>query len=195
MRAGCAPVRGPLPPRASSRGRATGRQHPDPHAGRGRQGDRVAPLQLALSDRAAGAHGRSAHLLAARTRARRLLVDQRAHPRARPPLRLRPMARGRLSRVGVVRRAALLPPDGDEHAWRVASAWRRRPAAGLGARIRQPDLFSLHRGGARGGLSADRRLQRRERRGLRLIRPQHQGRRALERGARLPRPRALPPQS
>ncbi len=79
------------------------------HAGRRRRPDQPeGRLQLGLLDRAGAASGQPQALVAARARARRLVVDQRHDLHPRPRARLRPVAADGPDRLGLRRRAALL---------------------------------------------------------------------------------------
>ena len=65
----------------------------DPHSDRLRQGDVRSRSELDVRDRARGPHERAQHQGAARARARRLELDQRAPVRSRPARGLRRLAR------------------------------------------------------------------------------------------------------
>ncbi len=131
----------------------------------------------------------------ARQGARRVELDERDALRARPPRRLRRLARRRgLRRLGLGRRAPVLPalraPRGRAVADpRLRRAAQRRPAP-LAAQAHRPD----DRRGPCEGLPARPRLQRRlaERRLPR--RDDDQERAPLERRRRLPQAGAGPPQ-
>ena len=79
--------------------------------------------------------GGRAHRRAARQDAGRLELDQRPHLQSRPAARLRRLGAARQSRLGLCRRAALLPPQRAAHRRRRR---RRRPSAAARATCRSP---------------------------------------------------------
>ena len=117
--------RGPSQPGRAHRGRAARQQLLDSSPHRLRPHDVGSQGQLEILYRTRAAYGRPADLLAARPRARRLELDQRADRHPRSAAGLRPLGRARQSRLVVARRAAVF------HQARAQRRSGRRPAARL----------------------------------------------------------------
>jgi hypothetical protein len=166
------------------------------HAGGALVPDREPPLRLGLRVRAGAVHERPADLPRARQAARGVVVDQRDDLPARQPLGLRALGGAARPRaLGLRTLPAVLQADGDlrRRGGRMA---RGRRAARRGARPRfEPALRRLLRRGAAGGLRVDGRRQRRAAGGVCAVRPQHQPRSAVERGAGIPPSGVRPAQS
>ena len=136
--------------RVPARGRRAGSEPADPRAARHRAARSAQDPQLGVQDHAAAGIEWPPRLPAARQDAGRLQLDQRDGLHARPPQRLRRMGGARQSRLVVRRRAAVLPPRGEQRAHR-----RRVPRAGRPAQRRRSALAQRLRGAvARGGGSA-----------------------------------------
>ena len=161
LRAGRAAERGSGGEGAAAGGRGQERLGAGAHARRrGRADQGQGREQLGLLDRGRAASQRSQAVVAARPGPGRQLCDQRHDLHPRPRARLRPVAAD--GPVGLVLRrgAALLQTLGDLPRRRLRLSRRRRAAARLGRRVRQPVLQGGDRGRPPGGPSGDQGLQR-----------------------------------
>ena len=180
---------------AAARGRRLGPALLDPSAGRLFQDHLRHPLLPPVRHRAGRGLGRPQHRLAARPRARRLVVDQRPDLHPRPARGLRRLGAARRRRLELSRRAPAL------QAPRALRGRRERiPRRGRrDRRVRPAQRSSLLRGLGRGRRAvrpaAQPGLQRREHVRRRRLPAQHPRRLALERGDGVPAPGARPPES
>ena len=133
--------------------------HPD--AGRALDPDEHEEVQLGLCERAGAESRRPPARLPARQGARRLVLDQRPRLCPRPSPRFRPLGGGGRARLGLSACAALFPARRGLARGRRPLSRRRRPARDAPRRAAQSALRRLHRGGAAGRLSRQRRSQRR----------------------------------
>ena len=172
-----------------ARGRAAGQrgQHPYPDGVREAVQD---PARLGLLDGARAVLRPPPDLPAARAHARRLLVDERDDLHPRQPRRLRRVGGRRRDRLGLRRRAAVLPARRGQRARRVRAPRRRRAAHGLREPLAQRDVAGVRRGREGRGSRREPGLQRPRAGRLRRL-PAHAARRAALLGRRgLPAPRA-----
>ena len=145
------------------------------------------PGELALQVRAQRMDRRPRHRRPARQDPGRLELDQRPHLQSRPAARLRRLGPARQPRLGLCRRAALLPPEraAGRRGRRDLPRPRRQPADHR-PRLARPALRGLHRGRRADGHPAQPRLQRHPAGGRELRAAHHPERPAQERRARLP---------
>ena len=129
--------------------------------------------------------------------ARRLEQHQRDDLPARQPARLRALERRpRDADLGLRALPPVLPPDGALPRRRAGRRVprRRRPARARTGTGHQPVVRRVLRGGAPGGLRADRRRERLPARRVRGVRPEHPPRPAALGGGRLPAPGHVTPE-
>ena len=197
--AGQPAVRRPADARAAAGGRRQGQLPLDPHPRRLPLPDGQPAHRLVLQDGRGAGPQRPQPRLSARQGAGRLLVHQRHDLHARPGARLRSVAADGQPRLGLGRRAALLP----EAPGPVGGGARRlrgpaRPRRGVAHRACAHPLGDPRRVPGRGSGSRHPEgggLQPRRQRGLRLLPRQPEDRRALEHVQGVPAPRAPPAQS
>src|SRR5262245_45147013 len=199
VRAGQPPVDRPFDPGARLGGRparlSLGRLHP--HAGGTHVPDRQPLLRLEVRIRTRTPYAGPPDLPRTRQGPRRLEQHQRDDLPAREPPRLRAMGLGpRDADMGLRALPPVLPPHG---------AMPRRPTGRPVPRRRRPPrartrpghqsaVRRVLRGGASGGLRADRRRERLPAGGVRGVRPEHPPRPPAVGGGGLPAPGEVAPE-
>ena len=150
--------------------------------------------RLGAGDRARGPLRRPLALRPPRQGPRRVLLDERDALRPRAAAGLRPLGGPGRRRLGLGRRAPVLPARRGQRAWRLRAPRRGRPAARR--RRALPAAADARLPAGRPGRRRARRARlQRARAGRREPRPGHPARRAaLEHGRRLPASSARPPQ-
>ena len=171
--------------RAAARSRRHGQLDLVPHPGRLSLLHRQSALGLDVQDRAGGRAQRPQPQLSPRQGDRRLLRHQRHDLYARAGRRLRSLAPARAFRLGLERRAAVLPQARGSFPRRQRRARGRRRMAHRGAAraLGHPRRFPRRR--QRGRHQADPRFQHRRQRGLVRLPRQPEARAALVGGARI----------
>ena len=187
QRAGVAAERGRERHGLRPRGGAVGLAPLHPYPGRLHVHPGQSQGELALQVRAQRMDRRARHRRPARQDPGRVELDQRPYLQSRPTARFRRLGPARQPRLGLCRRAALLPPEraagrrGRRHLPRP----RRQPADHR-PRLARPDLRGLHRGRGPARHPAQPRLQRHHAGGRELRAAHHPERHAQERRPRLP---------